>query len=219
MPIQLPLKVLYFVHGIDGDVCKGWQRDLEWRTDDTTDAQGESFTYDMAAWQRSRRDEYAAVLADRIVAMNNQPSHYCGLNLIGHSEGTDIITLALQLVGQRYPTTKRQWVQNVMLYGGAADGRFTKNGLNAALLANQIGNVHVFTSQADEVLWAASMFWLWGPALGKSAEAEMLIDPTVRPRVRLQECVGLHHCDYFGPYRDQFYADILTTCGVQRSAS
>lgn len=205
------LPIIYFAHGIDGNVCNGWERDWEWRVDDHYDAIGESYTYDMNSMQRgSRRQGYADILAGRIKAINANP-RYSVLDLVGHSEGTDIITLALKQGG---------YARNVHLMGGACDASFDENGLNQALRDERVQRVYVYISPDDEVLWAASSFWLWGPALGKAAtlaeaEKQMQIHPAVRCRVEIVWKVGYRHSHWVYEHGEETFSKIVKVAGLK----
>lgn len=137
---------------------------------------------------------------------------------MGHSQGTDLITLALQyvLADPAVQVCRKlspsAWVQKVLLYGGAADARFSKNGLNDVMKAGLVDKAFIYTSQSDEILWAASSFWLRGPALGKATREQMGIDPAIADRVLVQECPDYRHCDYFGLYREPTFRDIKRIC-------
>lgn len=93
--------------------------------------------------RRLRQHAHARDLADLIRSYAGRRIH-----LIGHSNGCDLILRALALDSTP--------LASIHLIAAACDEDFNRNGLNNALLFDQLGAVHVYTSPDDAALkWAA----------------------------------------------------------------
>lgn len=82
--------------------------------------------------------------------------------LVGHSNGAAVILEALRIAG--YPR-----IEAIHLVSGACEADFWQNGLNAALIANEIGKVFVYVGGKDMAMryartWLAR--WLGYGTLG-----------------------------------------------------
>lgn len=68
----------------------------------------------------------------------------CGVYLIGHSNGADII--------QKYINSSYRRIEQIHLVAGACESDFRRSGLNKALITGRLGEVHVYFSKNDNIL-------------------------------------------------------------------
>ena len=136
-------KAFLFVNGILNrpGSADGWtDRAVTW-VHNHTDAYGEKFEYCAGALTRrilqARRARAYAALANAYAGMDS-------INLVGHSNGGDIILRALPDITVSLDT--------LHFISAAAGSDFKKNGLNAALVSGQVKRVVVWMAGRDAAL-------------------------------------------------------------------
>lgn len=143
-----PEPVFILVNGIltnPGDARAWTDRAVTWLHNFAPEpVQAEKFEYFASALTRRFHQQRHA---EELAALIRQ---YAGrkINLVGHSNGCDLILRALAITSTE--------IAAVHLVAAACDEDFDRNGLNEDLACGQVARVHVYTSPDDGVLkWAA----------------------------------------------------------------
>lgn len=180
-------RVIIYVNGIltfPGESGNWNGRAVTW-THLHDDARAEKVEYfcgpiDRAFGQKERAQKLALTI-----------QYYKGWNitLVGHSNGTDVILKALDLL--RWPR-----IEAVHLVSGACEADFDKNGLNDALEGNCIGKVCVYVGGKDRAL-ALAHSWA-GRILGYGVlglRGPLSILPAIKDRVGVLTWPDYGHSD------------------------
>ena len=152
-----PRRVFLFVNGIHvlpGD-AEGWtDRAVTW-THIHTDARGEKFEYATTFATRLIRQQARAEKFARMIGYYAK-SHHGGtegteweINLVGHSNGCEIILRTLRFLQKETKGTK---IGSIHLIAAACEADFWRNGLNELLADGLLGRACVYVGGKDRAL-------------------------------------------------------------------
>jgi pimeloyl-ACP methyl ester carboxylesterase len=144
-------RVFLFINGIltrPGD-AEGWtDRAVTW-THLHTEARGEKFEYAAGVLLRMLHQQARAEKFARMIAWYLNAKETWEVNLVGHSNGCDIILRALRVLSYGAE------INAIHLIAPACEGDFERNGLNGLLSAGLVQRVEVYMGEQDSAMeWA-----------------------------------------------------------------
>lgn len=200
-------RVFIFANGIltlPGD-SDGWtDRAVTW-THLWTEARGEKYEYACGALtRRIKQQSRAEALAKMVryyadcVGRNPKQGHQqkWHINLVGHSNGCDIILRTLALLPEHLK------IESIHLIAAACEADFDANGLNRWLWDGHLGRVAIYSGGKDDALKFAKLtsrilkpFGLGYGSLGLTGP----INPAETIRIQEFHQNDFGHSDWFAP--------------------
>ena len=197
-------QVYIFVNGIfanPGQLEAWTDRAVTW-VQTRTPHRAEKFEYFSDAILRRTRQQYRAERLAHLMTMYNG----WVVNLVGHSNGCDVILRALPLVGRS--------VGDLDLVAAACDANFARNGLNEYLRLGKVKGVDVYCGGKDWAMVVAR--WTRWLTLGLAGYGDLggsgpvNLSPDVASKVRVVREPEYGHSEWFGaPQFDKLMGELI----------